>query len=65
MDSEESKEYLDVQALILLLVFGVLTGVIFLDEEFTGSLMMGLPLVCAGIFLVNWKSKNIGIEMSE
>jgi drug/metabolite transporter (DMT)-like permease len=36
-------------------IFGVLAGVIFLDEEFTFSLMTGLPLVCAGIFLVNWK----------
>ncbi|OHE32849.1 MAG: hypothetical protein A3J94_16190 [Syntrophus sp. RIFOXYC2_FULL_54_9] len=38
-------------------IFGVLAGVIFLDEELTGSLMMGLPMVCAGIFLVNWKIK--------
>jgi drug/metabolite transporter (DMT)-like permease len=40
-------------------IFGVLAGVIFLDEEFTGSLMTGLPLVCAGIFLVNWKRKYL------
>ncbi|HBB17472.1 MAG TPA: EamA/RhaT family transporter [Syntrophus sp. (in: bacteria)] len=38
-------------------IFGVLAGVIFLDEELTDSLMMGLPMVCAGIFLVNWKIK--------
>jgi drug/metabolite transporter (DMT)-like permease len=43
-------------------IFGVLAGVIFLNEEFTNSLMTGLPLVCAGIFLVNWKRKNVGIE---
>jgi drug/metabolite transporter (DMT)-like permease len=35
-------------------IFGVLTGVLLLKEEFTGSLMVGLPLVCLGIFLVNW-----------
>jgi drug/metabolite transporter (DMT)-like permease len=40
-------------------IFGVLAGVLFLNEEFTGSLMTGLPLVCAGIFLVNWKRKNL------
>jgi len=39
-------------------IFGVLAGVIFLDEEFTGSLITGLPLVCAGIFLVNWNRKT-------
>jgi len=41
-------------------IFGVLAGVIFLGEEFTGSLMVGLPLVCAGIFLVNWKRRDRG-----
>ena len=41
-------------------IFGVLAGVIFLGEEFTGSLMVGLPLVCAGIFLVNWKRRDTG-----
>jgi drug/metabolite transporter (DMT)-like permease len=44
-------------------IFGVLAGVIFLNEEFTGSLMVGLPMVCMGIFLVNWKRKNVGLEM--
>jgi drug/metabolite transporter (DMT)-like permease len=43
-------------------IFGVLAGVIFLGEEFTGSLMVGLPMVCAGIFLVNWKRRNAGLE---
>lgn len=42
-------------------IFGVLAGVIFLNEEFTGSLMAGLPLVCVGIFLVNWKRKSVGL----
>jgi drug/metabolite transporter (DMT)-like permease len=36
-------------------VFGVLFGVFLLGEEFTLSLMIGLPLVCAGIVLVNWR----------
>lgn len=35
--------------------FGVLFGIIFLHEEFTISLMVGLPLVSMGIFFVNWK----------
>jgi drug/metabolite transporter (DMT)-like permease len=41
-------------------IFGVLAGVIILGEEFTGSLMAGLPLVCMGIFLVNWKRRDTG-----
>ena len=41
-------------------IFGVLAGVIFLGEELTGSLMVGLPMVCAGIFLVNWKRRDTG-----
>ncbi len=36
-------------------IFGVLSGIFFLREEFTRSLMIGLPLVCLGIFLVNWR----------
>jgi drug/metabolite transporter (DMT)-like permease len=36
-------------------VFGVLFGVLFLNEEFTVSLMVGLPLVSIGIFFVNWR----------
>jgi drug/metabolite transporter (DMT)-like permease len=39
-------------------VFGVLSGLLFLGEEFTVSLMIGLPLVCLGIFLVNWKPRQ-------
>ena len=38
-------------------IFGVLSGVLFLGEEFTFSLMVGLPLVSIGIFLVNWRKK--------
>jgi drug/metabolite transporter (DMT)-like permease len=38
-------------------IFGVLFGTIFLAEEFTVSLMIGLPLVSAGIFLVNWRDR--------
>jgi drug/metabolite transporter (DMT)-like permease len=36
-------------------IFGVLFGVLILGEELTASVMVGLPLVCLGIFLVNWK----------
>lgn len=39
-------------------IFGVLAGVLFLNEEFTDSLMTGLPMVCMGIILVNWKRKT-------
>jgi drug/metabolite transporter (DMT)-like permease len=35
-------------------IFGVLFGILFVHEEFTYSLMVGLPLVCLGIFLVNY-----------
>jgi drug/metabolite transporter (DMT)-like permease len=40
-------------------IFGVLFGILLLGEEFTHSLMAGLPLVCAGIFLVNWKRREL------
>jgi drug/metabolite transporter (DMT)-like permease len=37
-------------------IFGVLFGILFVHEEFTHSLMVGLPLVCLGIFFVNcWR----------
>jgi len=39
-------------------IFGVLFGTIFLNEEFTVSLMIGLPLVSVGIFLVNWRGRQ-------
>jgi drug/metabolite transporter (DMT)-like permease len=38
--------------------FGVLFGILFLHEEFTVSLMLGLPLVSVGIFFVNWKRRT-------
>jgi drug/metabolite transporter (DMT)-like permease len=38
-------------------LFGVLFGILFLSEEFTISLMIGLPLVSLGIFFVNWKKR--------
>lgn len=38
-------------------VFGVLFGILFLNEELTVSLMVGLPLVSIGIFFVNWRKK--------
>jgi drug/metabolite transporter (DMT)-like permease len=36
-------------------IFGVLFGIGLLGEEFTSSLVVGLPLVCLGIFIVNWR----------
>jgi len=36
-------------------IYGVLFGILFLKEEFTFSLMVGLPMVCFGIFFVNWR----------
>jgi drug/metabolite transporter (DMT)-like permease len=39
-------------------VFGVLFGILFMGEELTSSLVIGLPLVCAGIVLVNWRKQN-------
>lgn len=38
-------------------IFGVLSGILFLNEELTVSLMVGLPLVCMGIFFVNWRKR--------
>ncbi len=38
-------------------IFGVLFGILFLREELTVSLMIGLPLVCLGIYLVNWRKR--------
>jgi drug/metabolite transporter (DMT)-like permease len=39
-------------------IFGVLFGVLFLNEELTVSLMVGLPMVSLGIFFVNWRRKT-------
>jgi drug/metabolite transporter (DMT)-like permease len=39
-------------------VFGVLSGILFVHEELTRSLMVGLPLVCLGILFVNWKTRR-------
>jgi drug/metabolite transporter (DMT)-like permease len=39
-------------------IFGVLFATLFLGEKFTVSLGMGLPLVCLGIFLVNWRKAS-------
>ena len=38
-------------------IFGVFFGTLFLKEEFTISLMVGLPMVCIGIFVVNLRGK--------
>jgi len=40
-------------------IFGVFFGVFFLHEELTVSLMIGLPLVSMGIFLVNWRRRAV------
>jgi drug/metabolite transporter (DMT)-like permease len=40
-------------------IFGVLSGILFLREELTISLMIGLPLVSIGIFLVNWRKRTV------
>ena len=42
-------------------IFGVLFGILLLNEELTVSLMVGLPLVSLGIFFVNWR-KNMGLN---
>ena len=39
-------------------IFGVLFGVLLLHEEMTISLMIGLPLVSMGIFMVNWRRRT-------
>jgi drug/metabolite transporter (DMT)-like permease len=39
-------------------LFGVLFGVLFLNEELTVSLMVGLPMVSMGIFFVNWRRRT-------
>jgi drug/metabolite transporter (DMT)-like permease len=39
-------------------VFGVLFGILFMGEELTSSLVIGLPLVCIGIFFVNRKQEG-------
>jgi drug/metabolite transporter (DMT)-like permease len=41
-------------------IFGVLFGILFVGEELTYSLMAGLPLVCVGIFFVNWRTGKTG-----
>jgi drug/metabolite transporter (DMT)-like permease len=38
-------------------IFGVLFGTALLNEEFTVSLMVGLPMVSIGIFVVNWRKR--------
>jgi drug/metabolite transporter (DMT)-like permease len=38
-------------------IFGVLFGILFLHEELTVSLLIGLPMVSMGIFLVNWRRR--------
>ena len=38
-------------------IFGVLFSILFLHEELTVSLIIGLPMVSMGIFLVNWRRR--------
>ena len=40
-------------------IFGVIFGILFLSEEFTFSLMIGLPLVSLGVFFVNWRRQAV------
>jgi len=40
-------------------ILGVFFGVLILHDELTGSLMIGLPLVSAGILLVNWRKRTV------
>jgi drug/metabolite transporter (DMT)-like permease len=40
-------------------MFGVFSGVLFLHKELTDSLIIDLPLVSAGIFLVNWRRTTV------
>ena len=46
-------------------IFGVLFGILFMREELTSSLMIGLPMVCVGIFLVNWKKGKRSLNLSD
>lgn len=46
-------------------IFGVLFGILFMREELTSSLMIGLPMVCVGIFLVNWKKREQSLNLSD
>ena len=39
-------------------IFGVLFGLLVLNEEMTVSLMIGLPMVSTGIFMVNWRRRT-------
>jgi len=38
-------------------IFGVLFSILFLHEELTVSLIIGLPMVSMGIFLVSWRRR--------
>jgi len=39
-------------------IFGVISGVLFLSEELTLSLLVGVPLTCCGVILVNWRTSS-------
>ncbi len=44
-------------------IFGVLFGVLLLHEELTVSLIIGLPMVSMGIFLVNWRRVTASVTV--
>ncbi len=45
-------------------IFGVLFGVLLLHEELTVSLIIGLPMVSMGIFLVNWRRVTASVTVT-
>ncbi len=45
-------------------IFGVLFGVLLLHEELTLSLIIGLPMVSMGIFLVNWRRVTASVMVT-
>jgi len=40
-------------------VFGVVCGTLFLGEQLTAGLIIGLLLVCGGIYLTNYRKKSV------
>jgi drug/metabolite transporter (DMT)-like permease len=49
--------YGDIVQVSVGVLWGATTLYIFFHEELTGSLIIGLPLVSAGIFMVNWRRR--------
>ncbi|MEW6265090.1 MAG: DMT family transporter [Thermodesulfobacteriota bacterium] len=42
--------------------FGVFTGALFLKEQLTAGLLLGLVLVCGGIYLTNRQPARVGLK---